>query len=384
MSHSGLATFLPPRFPWRDGNQFELLVDGHEYFPAMLQAIEQAQHRIDLEMYLAEHGQVFTEFVTALRNAAHRGVIIRILFDDFGTRELHDSDKIALKTAGIELQLYNPLRWQQGTANMLRNHRKLLIIDQQLAFVGGTGLNDEFLVNSLNGTPWHELMVRIQGPVISDWCTLFERSWLGVRRHFIKRPVVRITNPINAGNQQGRVCASNGPHAHHVTQSLYQQIKLAKTRIWIVTPYFLPSLRLRRLLIHSAKRNLDIRLLVPGRFTDHPAIRQASRRYFARLLKHGIRIYEFKPRFIHAKVALCDDWVSLGSTNFDRWNLRWNLDANQEIQDARFAKQVEALLEKNFRESEELQYATWLQRPWYLRIQEWLNGKLDQFTNHLR
>lgn len=383
MRHPTLSTLLPPRFQWRAGNHFELLVDGTQYFPAMLNAIKQAQHHIDLEMYLAHHGQIFTLFVEALRAASLRGVIVRILLDDFGTRELSTNDKHLLTLPGIELQFYNPLHWRQGTANMLRNHRKLLLIDQHLAFVGGTGLNDEFYIQSTHSTPWHEVMVRIQGPVIADWCQLFERSWLGIRRHFLTSPPA-IPVPSTVGTQQGRVCASNGPHAHHVTQSLYQQIMQAKQRVWIVTPYFLPSWRLRRLLVESAQRHVDTRILVPGRFTDHPAIRQASRRYYARLLKNGIRIYEYQPRFVHAKIALCDDWTSLGSTNFDRWNLRWNLDANQEINDAGFAHQVQALLEQDFRDSEQLQYATWLQRPWYLRIQEWFNGKLDQLVNRLR
>jgi len=161
MRHSTLKSILPPRFNWREGNQFELLVDGPQYFPAMLNAIEQAQHSIDLEMYLASSGEVFNRFCQTLIAAAQRGVIIRVLFDDFGTRELNAGDKNKLNVPGVSVQYYNPLHWQQGTANMLRNHRKLLVIDQQTAFVGGAGLTDEFLMGKSADTPWHEVMLRI-------------------------------------------------------------------------------------------------------------------------------------------------------------------------------------------------------------------------------
>jgi cardiolipin synthase len=383
MRDSPLRHLLPPRFEWRSGNQFELMIDGDSYFPAMLRAIDGAQRSIDLEMYLANSGETFDRFVTALHAAAQRGVTVRILLDDFGTRELLETDKQRLKAPGIEVQFYNPLHWQQGTANMLRNHRKLLMVDQQVAFVGGAGLTDEFLLTSTAGTPWHEVMLKIQGPVITDWCTLFQHSWFGIRKRIFKS-LPAVLSSANAGHQQGRVCASNGPHAHHVMQSLYQQIEQARQHVWIVTPYFLPSLRLRRYLIKAAQRKVDTRLLLPGPFTDHPAIRQAAHRFFARLLKNGVRIFEYQPRFIHAKIAFCDQWVTLGSTNFDRWNLRWNLDANQEVNDADFAAQIRTMLEKDFADCQELHYAHWLQRPWYLRIQEWFNGKLDELANCLR
>jgi phosphatidylserine/phosphatidylglycerophosphate/cardiolipin synthase-like enzyme len=382
MRHYSLPKLLPPRFVWREGNQFELLIDGSRYFPTMLNAIEQAQHSIELEMYLVSSGEIFTQFYTAFNNAAQRGVVIRILLDGFGTIGLSATDRQQLQAPGIELQFYNTLGWRKGAGNFLRNHRKLLLIDRQQAFVGGTGLTDEFLYDHSVTTPWHEVMLGIRGPVVADWSRLFECSWSGLRKELFK--ATKKSPPLlHAGTQTGRVTASNGPYAHHVMQSLYHQIAQSQRRVWLVTPYFLPSLQLKRLLINAASRQLDVRILVPGQLTDHPAIRQASRRHYARLLKNGVRIFEYQPRFIHAKIALCDNWVSIGSTNFDRWNLRWNLDANQEVNDPAFAEQVQSLLQQDFLQSEQLHYAEWLQRPWYSRLQEWFNGKLEQLLNKL-
>jgi cardiolipin synthase A/B len=374
---------LPPRFPWRDGNQFELLIDGEAFFPRMLDAIVQAQHSIMLEMYLVSSGRVFDQFKQALLDAAARGVRVRMLLDDYGTQLLNAADRQALHASNIELVIFNQLRWRQGVSNLLRNHRKLLLVDRDVAFVGGTGLTDEFLYDQPLQPHWHEFMLVIHGPVVSDWLMLFERTWYGLRANWFKQRRPERAPP-SRGIQRGRVCASNGLRAHHVAQSLHQEIRQSQQRVWLITPYFIPSLKLRRLLIQAAKSGLDVRILVPGKRTDHPAIRHASRRYYARLLRSGVRIFEYQPCFIHAKLALCDDWLSLGSTNFDSWNLRWNLDANQEIGNLDFAAQVRHQLERDFAASDELHYDTWLQRPLYLRCLEWINGRLDRWLAGLR
>lgn len=376
-----LRQLLPPRFAWRDDNHFELLVDGARFFPAMLDAIAGAQHSVELEMYLVSSGKVFNQFQTVLLAAAARGVRIRILLDDYGTQGLAATDRQSLQVAGIELLYFNQLRWRQGVSNLLRNHRKLLLVDQQVAFVGGAGITDEFRYDQHHPS-WHEVMLVIRGPVLRDWQLLFDRTWFGLRKTWFKPTRNDVQPP--AGRQRGRVCASNGPRAHHVVQSLHERLAHCRRRVWLVTPYFLPSLKLRRHLIRAARLQLDVRVLVPGQLTDHPAIRHASRRHYARLLRHGVRIFEYQPRFLHAKMALCDDWVSLGSTNFDRWNLLWNLDANQEIDDPAFAAQITALLAADFTQSEELHYARWLQRPLYLRLLEWFTGLLDRWLSRLR
>jgi cardiolipin synthase A/B len=378
-----LHQLLPPRFPWRDDNQFELLVDGEVFLPRMLAAIAQAQHSIKLEMYLVASGRVFALFKQALQEAAARGVRVRILLDAYGALMLNAVDRQALQASNIELLFFNQLRWRKGVSNLLRNHRKLLLIDRQLAFVGGTGLTDQFLYEQHQQPPWHEFMLVIQGPVVTDWLVLFERTWYGLSARLFKQR--RLPRELPAtGTQRGRVCASNGLRAHHVAQSLHRELRQSQRRVWLVTPYFIPSLRLRRLLIRAAERKLDVRILVPGEYTDHPAIRHASRRHYARLLRNGVRIFEYQPSFIHAKLALCDDWISLGSTNFDRWNLRWNLDANQEVGNMEFAAQVRQQLELDFAQSKELNYETWQQRPLYLRCLEWINGRLDQWLDRLR
>lgn len=382
MRHLPLRQLLPLRFPWRDDNGFTLLVDGAQFFPRMLDAIASAQHSICMELYLVGSGEVFRSFHEALAAAARRGVDVRLLLDHFGSLALAPPDREQLQRDGIELALYNPVRLRAGLRNLFRDHRKILVVDDVVAFTGGAGLTDEFLHGKEGQPPWHELMLEIRGPVVADWRLLFERGWHGLSMTARNQPAASHA-PRRVGEQRGRVAASSGPRAHLVMQSLYRQLRQTRQRLWLVTPYFMPSWKLRRELIKARQRGVDTRILVPGPQTDHPALRQASHRFYARLLQHGVRIFEYQPRFIHAKVAVCDQWVSIGSTNFDRWNFHWNLDANQEIDDPAFLQSILAVLERDWADSMELDYATWQRRGWWWRLLENITGSIDRWLSRL-
>ncbi|MGH8486719.1 MAG: phospholipase D-like domain-containing protein, partial [Pseudomonas sp.] len=166
-----------PVFPWRENNRFELLIDGPEFFPRMLDAIEQAQQQVDLELYLVEAGACAEAMVQALVLAAERGVQVRCLFDDYGALAFTLSLRQRLLAAGVELRLYNRLRWRRGFRNLYRDHRKLLVVDQRWAVVGGTGVTDQFWMPGEAVSDWHEVMVQMQGPLVADWQMLFDRQW---------------------------------------------------------------------------------------------------------------------------------------------------------------------------------------------------------------
>jgi phosphatidylserine/phosphatidylglycerophosphate/cardiolipin synthase-like enzyme len=164
-----------------------------------------------------------------------------------------------------------------------------------------------------------------------------------------------------------------------IKRSLINRIRNAERRVWIATAYFLPSWKIRRLLRHAAQRGIDVRLLLPGPHSDHPSVSHAGRRFYARLLHHGVRIFEYQPCFLHAKMLLCDEWLSVGSSNIDRWNLRWNLEANQELLDGELVEQAVELFERDYGNSEEITDTMWQARPWYRRLQEWFWGRVDRW-----
>lgn len=374
-------TKLFNRFPWRPGNRFEVLVDGPLFFSRMLETVARARAYVFLELYLVQSGEVANRFIEALTAAAARGVRVHVLLDDFGALGLGASDRQRLVAAGIELAFYNRLHWRKRLANLLRNHRKLLVVDGETAFVGGAGITDEFDSSTRPGDDWRDTMVEIRGPVVADWHELFLTTWR--RSGLDPIPLAPPAPPAAANGQRGRVVASSRLRGQNITRSVAGRIRSAERRVWIATAYFVPPRKLRRALKRAAHRGVDVRLLVPGSHTDHPSIRYAGRRLYTLLLRQRVRILEYQPRFLHAKVVLVDDWASLGSSNLDRWNLMWNLEANQEVADAGFAQSVAAMLETDFANAQEIRADAWSRRGWRARLLEAISGVIDRWLRRI-
>ena len=368
-------------FPWRSGNRFELLVDGARFFPRMLEAIGSARRHVLLEIYLFESGVVAARFIDALTRAVGRGVTVKLLLDDFGALGLARPDREKLAGGGVDLLFYNPIRFRERLRNMFRDHRKLLIVDGELAFVSGAGIADGFDSPVQPALSWRETAVFIRGPVLADWQALF----LGVWNRHAKAPLALAAPApaVHTDGMTGRVTVTSALVRQDIKRSLYIRVRHAKRCAWIATAYFVPSRKVRRALRQAARRGVDVRLLLPGPYTDHPAIRHAGRRFYTAMLRAGVRIFEYQPRFLHAKTVLCDDWVSIGSSNLDRWNLRWNLEANQEVDDAGFAASARSTFEEDFRHSVECRYEEWRRRPWHARLRERFWGRVDMWLESL-
>ncbi len=360
-------------FPERQGNEAVLLVDGENYFPAILQDIAEAKKTVFIELYLVHSGKITDLFIDALTQAAARQVGVFMLLDAFGASKLQQADRQHLSEAGVHLAVYNPFRLSRLRRSLHRTHRKIIVIDNTLAYTGGAGISDLFAPGPETGQYWHDTMTRIQGPCVNDWTRLFRENW--VRWSTIDLPACD-TCGARGRDGCGRVVTNQSARRSEIRKSLITHIYRAQRRIWLATPYFVPSRRIRRLLAKAARRGIDTRLLLPGPLTDNPGSRYMARRFYGQLLKGGVRIYEFQPRFLHAKLFLVDDWASVGSSNMDRWGLIWNLDANQEIQQQKFAAQLEECFNRDFQRSESFVYEKWCMRPWHQRLLELLWGRV--------
>jgi cardiolipin synthase len=328
----------------RDGNRFELLADGREFFSRMLAAIDGGRLYVLAEFYLVESGRVMDEFIAAFARAAQRGVRVRACFDAFGSRGLAESDRARMRAAQVDLVFFNTPRWRTFPGLFVRNHRKLLLIDGTVGFTGGTGLADMFSPDAQPKSYWLDCVVEMSGPVLDDWHRLFAGTW---RRSAGRELDVQMhSSEARHPGERGSVAAGGGPGLNQLERSVRKRIRKARTRVWIATAYFWPSNRLRRALRRAARRGVDVRLLLPGPNTDAPAARAAARLFYPRLLSSGVVIYEYQPTFLHSKTVLCDGWTSMGSSNLDRWGVLWNLEANQEIEAPAFARQVETMLER--------------------------------------
>jgi cardiolipin synthase A/B len=369
-------------WPWREGNHFDLLEVADEYFERLIRAIDAAQSYILLEMYLVESGAIAERFIEAFVRAAHRGVKVRIVLDGFGSLGLVHADRQRLVDAGVELRIYNIVHLRKRLHNFLRDHRKLMVVDGQVAFVGGVGLTDEFGVTGPPGQPWRDLLVEINGPVVCDWQQAFARTWQRTGGKLELPPPS--LEPLPGESARARVVLSEAWYRSELANAVARRIGTATHRAYIMSAYFVPSRRFRKALRRAARRGVDVRLVVPGPLTDHPWVRQAARRFYGKLLRNGVRIFEYQPRVLHAKMTICDDWVSVGSSNLDRWSFKWNLEANQEIENAAFADTACAVFAKDCGESLELDRQQWPQRAWMDRLQERVAGWLDRWLDRWR
>ncbi|MDH3716169.1 MAG: phosphatidylserine/phosphatidylglycerophosphate/cardiolipin synthase family protein [Gammaproteobacteria bacterium] len=360
-------------FPWRENNRFDCLRDGVEFYPAMLRAIRGARDFVAMEMYLVQPGRVLTRFVDALLDATRRHVRVYLLLDDFGVRGLAPRERHLLNKSSIHVCYFNPLKIFKFRLNLIRDHRKVLLVDDRIAFVGGAGISDSFDVE--DETPWRDNMLRIEGDCARDWQRLFASNWKLWSRLPIELPPRG--NPSSREGLRGRVVGGQYVSARELRRTIVNHVRKAQRRVWISSAYFLPPLKLNTALRRAARRGVDVRLLVPGEHTDHPAVRSASQRFYLRMLHAGIRIFEYQPRFMHAKTVLCDDLVSMGSCNLDRWSLRWNLEANQEIEDAGVAAQFYDMFQADVEDSIEITLPAWLARSYWSRIRERLWGWLE-------
>jgi phosphatidylserine/phosphatidylglycerophosphate/cardiolipin synthase-like enzyme len=328
----------------------------------MLAAIDGSKRYVLAEFYLVESGQIADQFIAAFARASERGVRVRALFDAFGARGLSETDRLRLRTAGVDFVFFNKPRWRAFARMFLRDHRKLLVVDGTAGFTGGIGLADMFSPDAQPDRYWLDCIVEIAGPVLDDWHALFARTWKRSARRELD--IVPQPSPALRPGERGCVVVSSGLGTNELGRSVIKRVRKASTRIWISTAYFWPPVRLRRALRRAARRGVDVRILVPGPHTDAPAARAAGRLFYARLLSSGVVIYEYQPRFLHTKLVLCDDWVSIGSSNLDRWGVLWNLEANQEIDSPAFARQVESTFLQTYDHSVMLCHASDVEHRW--------------------
>ncbi|MGQ4879128.1 phospholipase D-like domain-containing protein [Billgrantia sp. LNSP4103-1] len=364
---------------WKEGNRITLLPDSRCFVPALLDAIDEARESIWLEQYLVESGRMTRRFFEALTRAAQRGVEVRVLLDSFGAVGLGQQERARLSAAGVALRHYNPFMMRRLRRNLVRNHRKLLLVDRRVAYTGGYCLTDDYMGD------WFDLVVQAEGPVVADWITLFADLWESPRSRGDKAGITRQPATLaTPGSMSARLVHNEGHRSLNIRHSLHCQIAAATRRVWLYTPYFLPSRQLRRLISEASARGVDVRLLVAGAGHDHPSVRVAGQRHYGQLLDAGIDIYEYQPRFTHAKFCIVDDWATVGSCNFDHWSLHWNLEANLEVSSADFMEDLAGLFESHRKESRAILAQTWAKRSRTQRIQERLAALVGAWLSGLR
>jgi cardiolipin synthase len=357
--------------PMSEGNLVTILKNGIEIFPAMLAAIGNAKHTINLEFYIYWDGEIGRRFAEALAERARAGVAIKVILDAVGSAQMSQSLVDFMTRNGIDVEWYHPLRWYTISSLNHRTHRKLLIVDGRIGFSGGVGIADDWLGDADAKNHWRETVARVEGPVVTQMQSAFMDNWVKSRGELLTGldyfPAIAATGP-----HLTQVLKSSPAEGSSTVKLLYIiSIVSAVKSIYISNAYFVPDTDTLRALEGAVRRGVDVRVIVPGEDSDVPIVRQASRWHYDLLLRRGIRIFEYQPTMMHAKTMVVDGaWSTIGSSNFDDRSFRLNDEVNINIYDDGIAGQMEAMFHADLARSEEITLRKWFKRGWLDRVKE--------------
>jgi cardiolipin synthase A/B len=331
------AFSLPRSSRWVPGNHFELLENGEEFFPRVFNAITQARREVMLETFILFEDKIGLELHAALLAAAQRGVEVHVLVDGFGSPDLSDQFVGSLVDAGVRFRVFDPGRRFLGQRlNVLRRmHRKIVVVDGQLGFIGGINYSADHMAD-FGPEAKQDYAVQVRGPVVAQMHRFTREAVLDRSAH--QRPhATDITGRPHAGTANAMfVTRDNQQHTSDIERQYRVALRAARSRVVIANAYFFPGYRFIREMRRAAKRGVDVRLILQGQ-PDMPIVKTAASLLYDHLQRAGVRVYEYCDRPLHGKVALVDeDWSTVGSSNLDPLSLSLNLEANVIIQDRDF------------------------------------------------
>ena len=346
--------------------------NGDDALPAMLKAIEAARERISLETYNFEEGEIAMRFSDALARAAERGVNVQLVVDSVGSKKMSKKDIDRLKEAGCHIGWVNPVvSYSLAEANY-RTHRKALVVDGRVAFVGGMGIGDHYWKDTAAYPRWRDTQVEIRGPAVTDVEAAFNQNW--ILTGGVVDPVVQPTETSAAGRAPSIVVWSSRQGGFNEMKLLFlMAIAAARHNIDIESPYLITDESSEWSLHEARRRGVRIRLLVEGDKTDAPTVKFASRGQYERLLEDGIEIAEYQSTMMHAKATMIDGIFSIvGSANFDNRSFEMNDELSVAVFDSTLNARLESDFEEDLIASKKIDLDTWRSRPVPERARDWL------------
>lgn len=365
-----LANLLGHRLTSNDS--YVVLTNGDTAFPAMLAAITNAKRRVALETYIFEEGQVGDQFTDALEAAGRRGVRVAIVLDSVGSKKFSDEHEKRLEAAGAEIRWVNPVVSFQIEEANYRTHRKALVVDGEVAFVGGMGIADQWAHDDKDFPMWRDTMVEIHGPAVADIEAAFNQNWIVVGG--VVEPEVEPTRASPSGPSRSIVVWSAPQTGANELKLLYLlAIAAARQSIDIESPYLITDESSYWSIEQARRRGVRVRLLVEGDKTDAKAVKYASRGNYESLLELGVEIAEYQPTMLHTKAMVVDGLLSIvGSSNFDNRSLELNDELNVAVFDRALASRLLQDFEMDLAKSKKLDLESWRSRPVLERSRDWL------------
>jgi cardiolipin synthase A/B len=357
--------------PLLRGGTAELLQNGEEFYPVMLEAIRGAKDTINFEVYIFESDATGREFIAAFKERARAGVEVRLLLDAFGSFKLKRAHRRELREAGVHLEFFRPLALRNLVRIYRRTHRRAIVVDGRVGFTGGAAISDKWRGDTRTPKEWRDSMTRVTGALVVGVQSAFAGNWVYVCGEVIAGP--RFYPP---GRDEGPACgvsvvSSPSDAQQSIRMLIWLSFVNARRRLWIASSYFIPDLQLRKAVIDRARAGLDVRILVPGNHTDALPVQYTGRGFYEELLEAGVRIFEYQASMMHAKTVVVDDaWVLVGSANMDERSMEINEENLLGIGESEFARSAAKGMEKDFARSREIELEAWRRRPLYQRALE--------------
>jgi len=351
------------------GNDVRLLVDGGEAYPAMIGAIADARDTINLETYIFASDETGWRFARALARSAQRGVEVNVLLDGYGSLGCSASLLDHLTEAGVRVTWYKPLApWRAGWGWWRRDHKKILVVDGAVGFVGGLNIADDYADEESGGRGWRDTHARVAGPVVAGLQESFLRTWRKSRGPRLD-PSTHLPALVPVGAADAAILTNRiHKERRQIRKAYLYALKRAQRYVYLTSAYFVPSYRIRSRLRRACARGVDVRILLAGA-SDIGLVTRAARHLYTKLLKCGVRIYEWAGPMIHAKTAVVDGaWATVGSCNLDFMSMRYNLESNVVVLGDTLADPLTELFYQDLEGATEIRLAQWRRRSWWQRF----------------
>ena len=361
--------------PLVKGGKATLLNNGDAAFPVILRDIADARQSINWMTYIFKEGRASEMVLDALTERARAGVEVRLLLDGIGGMNAPDEGIERFKAAGGKVGCFRPPRFGKLTRMHKRNHRRAIVIDGTTGFTGGMAVGDEWLGDADSPEHWRDSMVRVTGCLAGNLQSAFSQLWSEVTGEIL---VGERFYPIDPEPEEDEndgvsrhihIISSPSDENHLLRRPFWLSFRCARERIWITSPYFVPDPGIRAVLAAQAQAGVDVRILLPGEHIDAPPIRWAAQHYYGELLEAGVRIWEYQPTMIHAKLLTVDSvWSIAGSANMDVRSQELNEEVILGILDHGFATELERTFLQDLERAKEIRAEEWCRRGWPLRL----------------
>ncbi|MET9431209.1 phospholipase D-like domain-containing protein [Streptomyces sp. NPDC003036] len=354
-----------------EGNALVALRNGDEIFEAMLASIRSAEHTVDMMTFVYWRGDIARAFARALADRARAGVRVRLLLDGFGSRLIEKDQLAAMERAGVQVSWFRKPLYLSPFKQNHRCHRKVLVVDEHVAFTGGVGIAQEWCGDARNENEWRDTHVEVRGPAVDGIAAAFAQNWAECHDElFDERD--RFIEHEPQGDAVVQVVRGSASIGWQDMQTLIRVVlESAEERVRLATAYFAPDAHFVELLCATARRGVEVEILLPGPHTDKRVCRLAGQRYYEDLTACGVRIYQYQPTMMHAKIITVDRTAALiGSTNFNRRSLDHDEEVMLAVLDEAFTATLDEHFDQDLKASERISGGRWKKRSLVQRARE--------------